>query len=189
MVDEFLQHMAALEQENRDLRARLESTGDETAPPEPAPTKVLIVGGDEAQSEVLREVLEGRGCETVTVATGADAVAACDGASFGMIILESKLGDGSGLDILQKLKDRAQEAEILIVVGFTSADTAVQALRLGASDFLLRPITQQDVGEKLSELLKRRQIKTQSRLYLNNLRNRYQNLLRDHFDDSDSDAT
>lgn len=184
MIDEFLQHMSALEQENRDLRARLESAGsdgDEAAEPTES-THVLVVDADEAQSQVLVGVLKKRGSAATVVTSGAEALTTCDGNEFGLIIVESKLGDGSGLDVLKQLKEKAPESDILIIVGFTSADTAVQALRLGAADFLLRPLHEEDVAEKIAELFKQQQIKTKSRKYLNNLRDRYQKLLKAHYD-------
>ena len=55
---------------------------------------------------------------------------------------------------------------LLIVVGFTSADIAVQALRVGASDFLLRPLTEADVADKLSTVFKERQLKHGDRAVL-----------------------
>ena len=183
MIDEFLQHMSALEQENRDLRARLESAGSEevTEVPEAA-AGVLVVDADEAQAKVLVDVLEARSSEATVVTSGAAALTSCDENDYSLIIVESKLGDGSGLDILKQLKEKAPESDILIIVGFTSADTAVQALRLGAADFLLRPLTTEDVADKISELFKQQQIKTRSRKYLNNLRDRYQKLLKTFYD-------
>lgn len=182
MIDEFLQHMSALEQENRDLRARLESSGSEEVAETVEACNVLVVDADEAQSEVLVSVLKKRGCESTVVTSGADALAICAKGEFSLIIVESKLGDGSGLDILKKLKEKSPESDILIIVGFTSADTAVQALRLGAADFLLRPLTEEDVADKITELFKEQQIKKRSRKYLNNLRDRYQKLLKTFYD-------
>jgi ActR/RegA family two-component response regulator len=186
MIDEFLQHMSLLEQENRDLRARLENAGTEgeAAAPEAAPEActVLVVDADETQSKVLTQVLTKQGCEPTVVTSGADALSACENTEYGLIIVESKLGDGSGLDILKQLAEKSPDTDILIIVGFTSADTAVQALRLGAADFLLRPLTEDDVADKLTELFKQQQIKTRSRRYLNNLRDRYQKLLKVFYD-------
>lgn len=183
MIDEFLQHMSVLEQENRDLRARLESAGsDEVAAAVPEAGSVLVVDADEAQSQVLVGVLQKRSCKATVVTSGAEALASCKENNYSLIIVESKLGDGSGLDILKQLTEKAPESDILIIVGFTSADTAVQALRLGAADFLLRPLTEDDVADKLSEIFKQQQIKTRSRQVLNNLRERYQNLLKTFYD-------
>lgn len=182
MIDEFLQHMAALEQENRDLRARLESAGSKEVAEVPGTAGVLVVDADEAQAQVMVGVLQAQSCETTVVTSGAAALASCEKNDYGLIIVESKLGDGSGLDILKQLKEKAPESDILIIVGFTSADTAVQALRLGAADFLLRPLTADDVADKLSELFKQQQLKTRSRKYLNNLRDRYQKLLKTFYD-------
>ncbi len=182
MIDEFLQHMSALEQENQDLRAQLEHAGSQEVAVVAEPAKVLVVAGDEAQAKVLSDVLKRRHCAPTVVTSGTDALASCSDTEYALMIVESKLGDGSGLDILTQLKEKAPESEILIIVGFTSADTAVQALRLGAADFLLRPLTETDVADKLSEMFKQRQIKTRSRRYLNNLRDRYQKLLKHHYD-------
>jgi len=182
MIDEFLQHMSLLEQENRDLRARLENAGSEDTDTAPESSAVLVVDADKAQSEVLVRVLQKRNCGTTVVTSGAEALASCEKNDYSLIIVESKLGDGSGLDILKQLAEKSPNADLLIIVGFTSADTAVQALRLGAADFLLRPLTEEDVVEKLSELFKQQQIKTRSRRYLNNLRDRYQNLLKVFYD-------
>ncbi|MFH2006301.1 MAG: response regulator [bacterium] len=185
MVDEFLQHMAALEAENQDLRERLSSSASQEIVPVEEATAVLVVDPDVGQAKSLSGMLEKKGCQTTHASSSAEALRLCGEKEFGLIIVESELGDGSGLELLAKLREAATDAEQLIIVGFSSADIAVQALRVGASGFLLKPLTEDDVTEKLDDIFKQHQLKLRSKRYLNNLRSRYQKLLKNFHNGQD----
>ena len=182
MVDEFLQHMSALEAENQDLRARL-SSGVQTAVSDSVPA--LVVDPDPSQAAVLGKMLTKHGCLATEVHTGGEALALCETNDYSVIIVESNLDDGKGLEVLKKLAESAPDADLVIIVGFTSADIAVQAMRLGAADFFLRPFSEDDLDEKLKTLLKQQQFKQQTRRLMSSLRERYQKLVQAYHEGRD----
>lgn len=173
MVDEFLKHMDALEAENRNLRAQLVSSGSTPAPAAGDPVPVLVVDPEASRAEELIGILRRCGCQGTHVTGGDAALARLRSEAFHLVVVESELGSESGLDFVKRLREAAPEAECLIVVGFTSADTAVQALRLGASAFCIRPVQEDELQARVGELLQKRHIAQRSRRYLNDLRERF----------------
>ena len=177
MVDEFLRHMAALEAENRDLRAQLVSWGKEPGgTPEAELATALVVDPEPQRAAELMAMLGRAGCRAESVATGDAALHRLGRARFSLLVLESELGGESGLDLLERLREAAPETECLIVVGFTSADIAVQALRRGASAFCLRPVQEEELAARVREALGRQAIEQRSKRYLNDLRTRYERI-------------
>jgi DNA-binding NtrC family response regulator len=177
MVDEFLKHMAELEAENQDLRQQLVSSGSEPKITGPEPVPVLIVDPEESRARSLGEMLERCGCRVSRVPTTTEALERLGAEEFNLVFVESQVGGDNGLGIIQQVKEAAPEADCLIVVGFTSADKAVQALRMGATDFFIRPVQEEDLLTRVGEILQRQRIEQRSRRYLADLRDRYQKIV------------
>ena len=105
----------------------------------------LIVDDDPVFADTLARGLRRRG-EQVTVAHDGDtALAAAERAAPGRVLLDLRLGDESGLRLLPALRSRLPAARIVILTGFGSIVTAVQAMRDGADDYLPKPVALKDV--------------------------------------------
>lgn len=177
MVDEFLGHMAALEAENQNLREQLVSSGKEPEVVASDPVPVLVLDPEPARAAELVVMLGRCGCRGFAVGTSIEAMERAQSDDFSLVVVESDLGDEDGLDFVSRLRQAAPGLDCLIVVGFTSADIAVQALRLGASAFCIRPVQEEELRERVGELLQRQRIQRQSRRYLSDLRERYERIL------------
>ena len=114
------------------------------APPEPA--RVLIVEDDPAQSRLVQLLVTGAGLGCVGIAT--DAAAALDLAPQADIILvDYRLeGESTGLDLLRQVRARELPAAVIVMTGHGSERVAVEALRLGATDYIIK-------DENFAELL------------------------------------
>jgi two-component system response regulator RegA len=101
---------------------------------------VLLVDDDEVFRARLGRALTARGFEVREAATAAEAAAAARADSPEMALIDLRLPDGHGLDIVQELRAIDPTTCILVLTGYGSIATAVQSLKLGARDYLTKPV-------------------------------------------------
>jgi two-component system response regulator RegA len=99
----------------------------------------LVVDDDPAFSAVLARVLERRGEQAVIASNGAQAIAQLQSGNIDRVVLDLKLEQESGLAILQQLLQDQPEVEVVILTGYSSISTAVEAIKLGAINYLCKP--------------------------------------------------
>lgn len=113
------------------------------------PWRILIVEDDSVFAQVLARALQRRGHETFVAADTRSALAFATGMVFDAAVLDLKLGDESGLALIQPLKALNAGLQILLLTGYASIATAVEAIKLGATHYLPKPA---DVDEILVAL-------------------------------------
>lgn len=101
--------------------------------------KVLVVEDEEAVAMTLNAILTDDGYQVEEALTAAAALRLIESSSFDVALLDLRVGADDGLAILRRLKQVAPETVALILTGYGSLDTAIQAMRMGASDYLLKP--------------------------------------------------
>jgi len=105
----------------------------------------LVIDDDAVFAETLARSLHRRGCPA-EIATDADtALAACERLHPARIILDLKLAETSGLQLLPELIARKPDAEIVILTGYSSIATAVSAIKLGAVHYLAKPASLDEI--------------------------------------------
>jgi DNA-binding NtrC family response regulator len=119
----------------------------------PLPT-VLVVDDDDATRQGLTVLLEGWGYKVSEAANGKAALMACDQELPHVIVTDLMMPGMSGLEFVAALGDRAQRIAIIFVTGQATVDTAVQAIKLGAYDYLPKPLEAQRLREVLQKGLK-----------------------------------
>lgn len=123
--------------------------------------KLLLVEDDPLLGEALQEALENNGYRVRLAESGAGALEAANEESFDLLLQDVKLPDADGLDILQEIQSRQPGCHALVMTGQGTVEMAVQAMKLGAFDFLTKPF---DVGIlmlKLERLLEFRSLERQ----------------------------
>jgi two-component system response regulator RegA len=110
-----------------------------TAALPPAGSRILVVDDDDRLGPRLVRALCERGYEAVHAADGAAAVAAVDHAPFDHAVVDLRIGHDSGLDVLRLLLARQPDLEAIMLTGYGSIATAVDAMRLGAVNYLQKP--------------------------------------------------
>jgi DNA-binding response OmpR family regulator len=104
--------------------------------------KVLIVDDEAHIRQMMRLTLEAAGYQVQEAADGASGLALFgDGRDVAVVLLDQKMPGIDGLETLRQLKARAPEACVVMVTAFASIELAVDAMRLGATDFLRKPMT------------------------------------------------
>lgn len=113
--------------------------------------KYLIVDDDQAFCNVLSRVLERMGHSVISAHNGTEAIEYCkNDLLIERVILDLKLERESGLTILVDIKQRLPYAEILILTGYSSISTAVEAIKLGAVNYLCKPANAEDIVNAFS---------------------------------------
>ena len=104
--------------------------------------RVLIVDDEAHIRQMMRLTLEAAGYETDEAANGEEGLAMFgDGRGFAAVLLDQKMPGLDGLETLREIKKREPEACVVMVTAFASIELAVDAMRLGATDFLRKPMT------------------------------------------------
>jgi two-component system, response regulator RegA len=110
-----------------------------------AETSLLIVDDDKPFLDRLARAMEGRGFEVKTAESVAEGLAAVQKSPPAYAVVDMRLGDGSGLDVISALKDRRPEARGIVLTGYGNIVTAVNAVKLGAVDYLSKPADADEV--------------------------------------------
>ena len=118
--------------------------------------RLLLVDDDEVFLQVLGKAMGKRGFDVISSSGITDAVARAREAMPVMAVVDLKLKDESGLDLIPLLIDINPEKNIVVLTGYSSIATAVTAIKRGASEYLSKPVNAGDVikalaGESLHE--------------------------------------
>ena len=104
-----------------------------------AKPRILVVDDDRAIGGLMDAMLEMEGYPRKVVSSGQQAKEAIAAESFDIIVSDIYLGDASGLELLELAKEQQPDAEVVIMTAQGSVETAVQAVRLGAFDYVSKP--------------------------------------------------
>ena len=111
----------------------------------PSERSVLIVEDDRSFLQRLAKALEQRGFSVSTAESVADGLLMVQQVAPAFAVVDMRLGDGNGLDVISALKRRRPEARGIILTGYGNIATAVNAVKLGAVDYLAKPVDADDV--------------------------------------------
>jgi DNA-binding NtrC family response regulator len=105
---------------------------------------ILIVDDDAGFRGLMETILRGEGYAVETAGTVAEARACANRKSYHLLIADLKLPDGSGLDLVRHWKQETPEAPVIMITGFGTVASAVEAMKLGAVDYLGKPLASPD---------------------------------------------
>ena len=120
-----------------------------TAAALPAERSLLIVEDDKSFLQRLARAMETRGFAVTTAESVADGLLQVEKAAPAFAVVDMRLGDGNGLDVICAMKKRRPEARAIILTGYGNIATAVNAVKLGAVDYLAKPVDADDVAAAL----------------------------------------
>jgi len=124
-------------------------TAIDTAPtprePVPAERSLLIVEDDKSFLQRLAKALESRGFVVTTAESVADGLLQLEQSPPAFAVVDMRLADGNGLEVISALKRKRPDARGIILTGYGNIATAVNAIKLGAVDYLAKPVDADDV--------------------------------------------
>ncbi|PMR78629.1 sigma-54-dependent transcriptional regulator [Halomonas urumqiensis] len=125
----------------------------------PAPfAPILIVEDDQAILELLDEELRDAGFATLLAASAEDAIAVLSHSEVGLVISDVRLPGISGMQLLQQLREQGDRVGFIVITAFGTIDQAVEALKIGADDFLTKPLDLEGVQEAVYRVLTRQRL-------------------------------
>src|SRR5262249_59273823 len=125
---------------------------------------ILVAEDEVGVRESLAEILRDAGYAVETAADGAGALEAIEGHDFAVVITDLRMPGADGLAVLRKLREVAPQTVPLVMTAHGSVDSAVEALRAGAADYLLKPLVFDHVLAKGAHVLHHRQLAWQAKM-------------------------
>ena len=117
--------------------------------------RVLVVDDEKNIRRTLTLCLEDLGCEVVGAATAEAALAAVAQRPFDIAFIDLKLGESSGLDLLPKLLAENPDLAAVVLTAYATFDTAVEAIKRGAADYLPKPFSPDQIRHLVAQLTER----------------------------------
>ena len=111
---------------------------------------LLIVEDDRPFLTRLARAMEGRGYAVTTAETVEEAVAVARAAPPAYAVIDMRLSDGNGLDVVAAIREKREDSRVIILTGYGNIATAVTAVKLGAVDYLAKPADADDVFAALT---------------------------------------
>lgn len=122
----------------------------------PPKAKVLIVDDEERFRLTLKKLLTANGLETNAVGSGLEAIEELRQQPYDVILLDVKMPGMSGIEALAKLKKINREVEVIILTGHASVDVAVEIMKLGGFEYLLKPCPMDELLAKIESAYERK---------------------------------
>jgi len=126
--------------------------------PDHAQFHVLIVDDEKNIRATLSTCLEGIGCQVTAAASPEAAFAALTHQPFDLAFLDLRLGQTSGLDLIPRFLAEAPDLAIVVITAYATVDTAVDAIKRGAKDYLPKPFTPAQIRHVVEQLTAQRHL-------------------------------
>ncbi len=136
-------------------------------------TKVLVIDDEPLVRRSTHRLLTDEGYEVLTAETAAEGAHLFEANRPHVVILDVKLPDGSGLDVLQNLRRIDPGVQVVMITAFGETQTAVRAMKLGATDFLKKPYDLEEMRHAVRNAAKSRARDAQLKVYRKRDRARY----------------
>jgi signal transduction histidine kinase/DNA-binding response OmpR family regulator len=132
--------------------------------------RILVVDDEPPVIDVFREFLAGQGYELGTATTGEEALRTIESFRPDIILTDINLPGLSGLDVMAHAKSLDPEVAVIVVTGYASASTAIEALRQGAYDYVTKPFDLDEVHQIVERGIANRRLKAINRQLVEELR-------------------
>ena len=109
---------------------------------------ILIVDDEPIVRESIRDWLQDAGYEVYTAESGEEALSLIEKQDFSVIVIDVRLPGKTGIKILTEVKQQKPQIKSIVITAYPSAELAAEAMKLGAIDYLIKPVNPDDL-EKL----------------------------------------
>ena len=115
------------------------------------PEKVLLIDDEKDFLEALSERMEARGMQVSTTTSAKDALDRVEKGSYDAVVLDLMMPEMDGLETLVALKKKRPELQIILLTGHATVEKGIEAMKLGAMDFIEKPADLQALTEKIKK--------------------------------------
>ncbi len=124
--------------------------------------KILVVDDERSLREVLSIMLKRAGYAVTEAADGEEAISHVNSEIFDLVITDLRMPKADGMAVLKAVKSSSPETVVLVITAFATADSAVDAMKLGAYDYLTKPFQVDEVQLIIRNALERRRLSTEN---------------------------
>lgn len=135
--------------------------------------RILVVDDEEIIRDSLSFILEKEGHTVETADNGLVALQKIEKEPFDIIITDLEMPEMKGIELLEKVQLRTPEAFVLIITAYASIETAIAALRKGASDYIIKPLEFEEIIFRINRLLERRKLELENKQLRQELHHTY----------------
>ncbi len=135
--------------------------------------RVLITEDEKLIQWSLQQKFEARGYKVTGVETGADALQAVDTGAYDLIMLDYKLPDMTGLDVLRKVRETDSDVVVIMMTAFSSIESAVDAIKLGAYDYITKPFDMDELLRTADKALETTKLRREVRELRRHIQHEY----------------
>lgn len=129
-----------------------------------SPAKILLVDDDEGLRKVIEFNLEQEGYEVVTASNGKDALEFYAEHAPDLVITDIKMPDMDGIELLGEIRRRDIEKLVIVVTAFGAVETAIEAMKLGAYDYITKPFNRDELKLVVRKALEVQRLRTRTRM-------------------------
>src|SRR5437867_11746940 len=126
--------------------------------------KVLVVDDEESVVVTIKAILQLDGYNVATTTSGAQARAMVRDTEYDLVLTDLRLEDGDGLDVLKAVRERHPETITIMLTGYASLESAIQAIRAGAYDYLVKPSEVEELRATVARGIERRRLGQELRM-------------------------
>lgn len=135
--------------------------------------KILIVDDEEGLRRLLVRVLGKEGFQAVAVPSGSEALALVAGEDFDLVITDIQMPGMNGLELMRRLKEFDAGLPVIVMTAYGTVENAVEALRIGAYDYLTKPFESDELRLTVAKALERERLLAENRYLHQELQDRY----------------
>jgi two-component system NtrC family response regulator len=132
-------------------------------PPVAEAFRILVVDDEPTQLELVGGFLRKQGFEVADAASGRAAVARFKQEPFDLVLTDQRMPDLSGLDVLEAVRAASPETAVVIMTAYGTIETAVSAVKAGATDYLAKPLSLDELLHRIHQIQDRRHLLTENR--------------------------
>src|SRR6056297_3601868 len=117
---------------------------------------VFVIDDDKMIRDIIAELLIDFNCEVETFETGETAIAALKEQYIDLVITDYRMPGMNGLDTIRKVREINPEIEVIMITGHGSIESAVEAMKLGAHDYITKPLDLNELKIKIDDIKERK---------------------------------
>jgi len=125
--------------------------------------KILIVDDDEMMREMLKEMLSRSGYTCITAVGSEGALCMLERAHFSIVVSDIRMPGLDGMGLLREIKEKHPDIDVISMTGYSKEYTFTDLIKAGASDFITKPFSKDELEAKISRIVKERELREKQR--------------------------
>ena len=126
--------------------------------------KVLLVDDEQDFLDSLAERMRARGMDVSTTTSAEEAIKKAETESYDAIVLDLMMPEMDGIEVLQAIKEKRPDVGIILLTGYATLDKGIEAMKMGAMDFVEKPADLKVLSEKIKEARAQKMVLAEKRI-------------------------